>query len=92
MTDYKNLPEADEMALWNRTSKNGKQYLSGFVTINGNKIKVVAFVNEKTKDTQPDFSFKKPNQTQQVRQDINEQNKIQSDINNFNNNQNGYQN
>jgi hypothetical protein len=54
------LPEADELALWSRTSKNGKQYLSGIVKINGQQFKVVAFPNQKTKDTQPDYSFKKP--------------------------------
>ena len=69
------LIEADEMALWSRQSKNGKQYLSGIVTIKGQKYKVVAFTNQKTKDTQPDYSFKKPNQNN----------------NQSNNNQNGYQ-
>jgi hypothetical protein len=88
MENYNNMPEADEMALWRRKSKNGKEYLSGIVKINGKSIKVVAFVNKKTKDTQPDYSFKKPDQTKQVRKAVQEQDRNQQNINNFDQNNN----
>lgn len=91
MNQQNQLPEADEMALWSRTSKNGKQYLSGIVKINGQQFKVVAFTNQKTKDTQPDYSFKKPNETNQVRNDVAQQDQNQQNINNFNQQKNGYQ-
>jgi hypothetical protein len=52
------LKEADGIALWKRTAKNGKMYLSGQVEIGGEKYKVRAFVNEfKKSEDSPDFSW-----------------------------------
>ena len=63
MRDYKNMPEAQECAIWKRETKNGAEYLSGIVKINGQEFKLVAFQNEKEPGSKkPDFSFKKKNE------------------------------
>lgn len=60
--DYSNIPEAQECAIWKRYSKNGKEYLSGIVKINGKEFKIVAFQNEKEEGSKkPDYSFRQKN-------------------------------
>lgn len=59
MRDYKNMPEAEECAIWLRESKNGNEYLSGIVKIEGKEYKIVAFSRQKTKESQPNWYFKK---------------------------------
>ena len=58
MRDYKKMQEAEECALWKKETKNGDDYFSGIVKINGEEYRIVAFANRKTKPTQPDYSFK----------------------------------
>lgn len=59
MTQANQLPEADQMALWEKETQSGKKYLSGIVTIDGQDYRVVAFLNEEKQGKQPDYSFKK---------------------------------
>lgn len=42
-------------ALWVKTSKNGNQYMSGVVEIDGVKHQIVCFSNKKQKPNQPDY-------------------------------------
>ena len=44
-------------AMWNKVSKNNKDYLSGQITIDGKKIGFMAFANKKAVDNQPDYQI-----------------------------------
>jgi len=45
-------------SLWENTSHNGKTFLSGEMTINGKKIRIVAFKRmEKKNDKEPDWDI-----------------------------------
>lgn len=44
-------------ALWVKKSKNGKNYMSGTITVNGIEKKIVVFKNNKKKDNHPDFQI-----------------------------------
>lgn len=58
-------PQVDECALWFKKTKNDDEYLSGIVKVNGEEFRIVAFANNKTKETQPDYSFKQKNEANQ---------------------------
>jgi hypothetical protein len=45
-------------ALWEKV-KNDKKYFTGSIEIDGKKIPIVVFSNNKTKDTQPDWNILK---------------------------------
>jgi hypothetical protein len=45
----------DECVMWRRYDRNGKEYYSVSITINGEKYGFQCFQNAKSKDTQPDF-------------------------------------
>jgi uncharacterized protein (DUF736 family) len=42
-------------ALWVKTSKNGKKFMSGKVEVDGKTVNIVVFKNEKTSEKQPDY-------------------------------------
>lgn len=44
-------------ALWKKTSKKGVEFFSGSVEINNQKLDVVVFTNNKTKETHPDYKI-----------------------------------
>lgn len=60
--DYASMPEADEVAIWKRKSKSGKQYFSGILKVEGVSFKFVAFPNERHVEggNMPILSYIKP--------------------------------
>lgn len=45
-------------ALWEKFTKAGQSYFTGNVEVNGAKIKIVVFKNnKKSKETQPDYNI-----------------------------------
>lgn len=61
MSEKKNLPECDRVAIWKAVAKSsGMSYLSGVIQIDGNEFRLVAFPNqEKESENHPDYFFKK---------------------------------
>jgi hypothetical protein len=57
--DYNQIKKVDEVSVWKKLSKNGLEYFSGIIKIEGTEYLITFFNNKKTKETQPDFSFKK---------------------------------
>lgn len=44
-------------ALWRKTGKNGKVYLSGQITVDGKRVQVMIFTNtRKNNSTHPDYN------------------------------------
>ena len=43
--------------LWIKTDKNGKQYLSGSIEVNGDKVYFAAFPNDGKEGNQPDYKI-----------------------------------
>ena len=59
---------ADKLgALWLKKANNGSSFLSGEITINEQKIKIVVFKNKKEKENQPDYNIliSRPKTTEQ---------------------------
>lgn len=61
MSEEKNLPECDRIAIWKTIAKSsGISYFSGVVEFEGKKIRIVAFPNkDKVEENQPDYIFKR---------------------------------
>jgi len=69
-------------ALWEKFSKNGNAYLTGYVEINGIRHRITVFANSfKQADTHPDFKIYPANEQQQQKQGFDK----------FKNNGNNYQ-
>lgn len=57
--NFGDMPQIQKCAIWRKASKNGNEYLSGIVGIDGVEYKIVAFAN-KFKDqgtNRPDYKF-----------------------------------
>lgn len=47
--------EKERGGLWVKTSQDGKEYMTGDVTVNGTKIQVIVFPNNFKEGLQPDY-------------------------------------